>query len=280
MSAATSTYPTVQANGLRFAYIEEGAGPLVLLIHGFPDTAHTWDLVRPAVAGAGYRAVSPFTRGYAPTEIPPKGPWDGDTLGRDILGIIEALGETRAIVVGHDWGASGAYSAANQGPDKVELLITSAIPHPGALTPSLKLLWAARHFLALRRKGAAAKLRATDFAYIDELVQRWSPTWRVPAGETDRVKAAFREPGCVEAAIAYYAALGATPPPFTRKRVKVPTVSIAGMDDMIAPEVFDRASSWYTAGYRVARMPGGHFAHREHPEQFNAILLDALARKG
>jgi|GEM_PF-3747368 len=81
----------VQANGLRFAYFEEGTGPLVLLLHGFPDTAHAWDQVRPALAAAGFRAVSPFTRGYAPTEVPRDEAFDADTLGRDALALIEAL---------------------------------------------------------------------------------------------------------------------------------------------------------------------------------------------
>src|SRR5947209_9869516 len=102
----------IEANGLRFAYFEEGQGPLVLLLHGFPDTAHTWDEVRPALAGAGYRAVSPFMRGYFPTAIPADGKYDSETLGRDALALIEALGEKQAVVVGHDWGASAAYAAA------------------------------------------------------------------------------------------------------------------------------------------------------------------------
>src|SRR5689334_12208459 len=75
----------VQASGLRFGYLEQGQGPLVLLVHGFPDTAYTWDRTMAAVAGAGFRAVAPFTRGYHPTEIPPDGPFDSETLGRDLL---------------------------------------------------------------------------------------------------------------------------------------------------------------------------------------------------
>src|SRR5580700_9385009 len=126
----------VVANGVRFAFFEEGSGPLVLLLHGFPDTPHTWDAVRPAVAAAGYRAVSPFLRGYAPTAIPADGAYDGDTLGRDALALIEALGAERAIVVGHDWGAGAAYSAAALGPARVTKLVTVGIPHPASLKPS------------------------------------------------------------------------------------------------------------------------------------------------
>jgi pimeloyl-ACP methyl ester carboxylesterase len=270
---------TVQANGLRFTYLEEGTGPLVLLIHGFPDTAHTWDAVRPALAAAGYRAVSPFTRGYAPTEIPAGEAFDTDTLGRDALALIEALGAEKAIVVGHDWGASAAYAAASLGPERVEMLVTLAIPHPASLRPSPALLWAGRHFFVLSRKGAAKRIRETDFAYIDTLVQRWSPGRKVLPGETAAVKAAFREPGSLEAALGYYRAVGVRPPPSLRHRIRVPSVSFAGTDDILPPEAFDRAASWFTGGYRVVRMPGGHFMHRDHPEHFNKELVAVLGTR-
>jgi pimeloyl-ACP methyl ester carboxylesterase len=87
----------VDANGLKFAYLEEGSGPLVLMLHGFPDTAHTWDDLRPRIAAKGYRAVSPFMRGYHPSAIP-----DQETLARDPLALIEALGARDAIIIGHD----------------------------------------------------------------------------------------------------------------------------------------------------------------------------------
>jgi pimeloyl-ACP methyl ester carboxylesterase len=269
----------VQANGVRFAYFEEGEGPLVLLLHGFPDTAHTWDAVRPALAAAGYRAVSPFMRGYAPTEIPADGAYDSDTLGRDVIALVEALGADRAIVVGHDWGASAAYAAATLGPERVERLVTTAIPHPLALRPSLRLLWAGRHFFALRREGAARRIRETDFAYIDTLVQRWSPAWKVPPGETDAVKASLRQPGSLEAAVSYYRTVGLRPPASLSKRIRVPSVSFAGTDDILPPAYFDRAARFFTAGYEVVRMPGGHFMHREHPERFIQELVAVLRRK-
>jgi len=95
----------VEANGLRFGYLESGQGPLVLLVHGFPDTAYSWDATRPALAAAGFRAVGLFTRGYAPTDVPKEEAYDSDTLGRDLIALIRTLGGEPAIVVGHDWGA-------------------------------------------------------------------------------------------------------------------------------------------------------------------------------
>ncbi len=127
----------VDANGLRFGYLESGSGPLVLLVHGFPDTAYAWDATREVLAAAGYRAVAPFTRGYAPTQVPTVEAYDSDTLGRDLLALIGALGETSAVIVGHDWGSSAAYSAAATAPEKVRMLVTIAIPHPASITPAL-----------------------------------------------------------------------------------------------------------------------------------------------
>lgn len=271
------TPQTVVANGLRFAYLAQGSGPLVLLLHGFPDTPQTWDEVRPALAAAGYRAVSPYMRGYFPSEIPQPPAYDSATLGRDVLGLITALGEERAIVVGHDWGASAAYAAASLSPERVALLCTLAIPHPASIKPSLRLLWQVRHFFVLRKRQAADRLRAANLAYIDELVQRWSPKWRVPPGETAAVKAAFSEPGCLEAALGYYRAMTPLLPAALRGKLTVPAVSFAGTDDLFPPAGFDRAAPWFAGGYRVVRMPGGHFMHREHPARFIKELLAALA---
>src|SRR5690348_7468243 len=120
----TTEIRTVSANGLRFAYLEEGEGPLVLMLHGFPDTPHTWDEVRPAVARAGFRCVTPFTRGYAPSEIPAVEAYDAETLGRDALALIAALGEEKAVLVGHDFGAGAAYSAAGLEPEHLRFLVT------------------------------------------------------------------------------------------------------------------------------------------------------------
>ena len=266
----------VQANGLRFAYFEEGTGPLVLLLHGFPDTAHTWDDVRPALASAGFRAVSPFMRGYAPTEIPALEAFDPDTLGGDALALIQALGEEQAVVVGHDWGASAAYSAAGLEPGRLRMLITVAIPQPASMIPTPSLIWAVRHFFSLSRSGAAAWIRKGNFEHVDELVQRWSPTWKVPAGETDAVKAAFAEPGCLEAALGYYRALTLRPPATQRRKVVVPAAAFAGTDDMVAPAAYERARARYESRYEIVTMPGGHFMHREHPEHFSRELVRIL----
>jgi len=268
----------VDANGIRFAYLTQGSGPLVLLLHGFPDTAQTWDAVMPAVAAAGFRAVAPYMRGYHPSSIPADGRYDGETLGRDVLALIEALGEAQATVVGHDWGALAAYNAAALGPERVRLLVTLGVPHPRSVfPPTPKMLWNVRHFFPLRRKNAGEAIRANNFAYVDELWRRWSPAWKnLPAAETEHVKQSLSHPGSAEAAAAYYAALSPRLPPALKRNITVPSVAFAGLHDSLSPKDYDKAKRCFDGPYEVVRVPGGHFMHREAPAELIAELTRVL----
>ncbi len=113
-------------------------------------------------------------RGYHPTAIPDRDA-DQETLARDALALIDALGASEAIVIGHDWGASAAYGAAALGPDRVKKLFVLAIPHPAALKPTLKKLWGARHFAVYKLPGAPERFARNDFAALPEICRRWSP---------------------------------------------------------------------------------------------------------
>lgn len=266
----------VDANGLRFAYLEQGEGPLVLALHGFPDTPKTWDAVRPALAADGYRVVTPFMRGYHPTAVPEAEDYGMDTLGADALALVEALGEAEAILLGHDWGASATFSAAGLDPSKVRAMITMAAPHPARLRPTPGLMWALRHVFTLKLPGAVERTRKNDFATLDMLVRRWSPAWDVPEDETRAVKESLAPPGALNAALGYYRALGPKPPASQRKPVEVPAAAFAGTDDVISPDLYERARPHYRGHYEVVTMPGGHFMHREHPEIFIRELRRVL----
>jgi pimeloyl-ACP methyl ester carboxylesterase len=134
-----------------------------------------------------------------------------------------------------------------------------------------------RHFFKLRGKRAAHKLRANDFAYVDHLVRRWSPAWQnIPAAETAHVKQAFAEPGCVEAACGYYAALTPRVPASLRAPIEVPSVAFAGGHDNVSPRAYEKARRCFAGSYDVVQVPGGHFMHREHPSEFIAELTRVL----
>src|SRR6201992_202732 len=266
----------VNANGLKFAYLEEGTGPLVLMLHGFPDTAHTWDDLRPRIAAKGYRAVSPFMRGYHPTEVPDRDP-DQETLTRDVLALIDLLVAGEAIVIGHDWGASAAYGSAALGPEQVKKLFVLAIPHPGALKPSPKKLWGVRHFATYKLPGAPERFARNDFAALPAICRRWSPDWRPDPSEFDPERACFANRASLNAAFGYYRKLSPVPSASLKARITVPTVVFAGLGDPVAvPADYRYAARMFVGDYIDEELDAGHFMHREHPEAFAQRLLAHL----
>lgn len=266
----------VDAKGIRFAYLAEGTGPLVLLLHGFPDTPHTWDHVRPLIAARGYRAVSPFLRGYHPTSIPAVDT-DARTLASDPLALIEALGEERAILVGHDWGASAVYGAASLAPERVTRLFAVGIPHPATVRPTPAKVWGVRHFFAYKLRGAPARFARDDFAALRAIYRRWSPAWTPDDAEFAAVKECFAHRDSLDAAFGYYRALKFQPEPFLKKPITVDTVVFAGKQDpVVGPADYRRATRMFTGKYVVEELPGGHFLHREHPHAFAERLLAHL----
>jgi pimeloyl-ACP methyl ester carboxylesterase len=268
-----TTYAFLETQRLRFAYLAEGDGPLVVLLHGFPDTARGYDPIRPALAEAGFRAFSPNLRGYAPSAIPADGKYDTESIAMDVLSMLDALHARRIILIGHDWGANTAYAVAALAPERIRTLVTIGLPHPAAIEPSLGLMIKARHMLYFQLPSAVAGTRANDFAYVDTLYRRWSPTWQFTSAETAPVKEALRQPGSLEAALGYYRALRGLSPAH-RRIVRVPTFCFAGDDDPnLSLAVYHGAASRFDARYQVVSMPGGHFMHREYPERFLELLL-------
>jgi len=123
--------PFVEANGIRHHFVEKGTGPLVLMLHGFPETSHTWRHQIDAVAAAGYRAVAPDVRGYGETDAPRDvKDYLLRTLVDDATAIVRALGEKQAVVVGHDWGASIAWECARTHPESFRAVVAMSVPLP------------------------------------------------------------------------------------------------------------------------------------------------------
>ena len=269
----------LQANGLSFGYLEWGRqeDPLLLMVHGFPDTPHTWDVAGPRLAALGHRVVAPFLRGYAPSSIPARDTTTKD-LGEDVLGWIRALGGAKAVLVGHDWGAEAVTAAVGLEPAMVEKLVVVAIPHRTQLPRRPSVGWAARHIVTLRLPGALERLKADDFAMVDALCRRWSPTWQLTAEDTREVKRAFGVEGSANAALGYYRAVSVLTPPFMKAKVAVPTLAVAGLHDpAVTVADFERARRHFTGRYEVAAISGGHFCHRESPDAFVEAVTKFLA---
>jgi pimeloyl-ACP methyl ester carboxylesterase len=277
---------TIVASGVRFAYLEEGSGPLVLCLHGFPDTAHAWGPLLPRLAQAGYHAVAPFLRGYAPTAIPDDHDYGPGALGRDVLALIEAFGAERAHVVGHDWGAFSAYYAANTRPAAFHKMVTVAAPHGSAIRITLDALRRSWHMPFFLLPGASFWVRRDHYAFIDRLVRYWSPTWRFTAEDFAPAKEAMDAPGGLDAILGYYRQFAwsqVTPSgrrdwEVLRRKTSVPALCICGgRDGAIDVEPFERARDAFTAGYELMVVEGaGHFPHREEPDRVGTRILEFL----
>jgi pimeloyl-ACP methyl ester carboxylesterase len=286
---------TVRANDLEFGILEAGAGPLALCLHGFPDTAHTWQFLLPALAGAGFHAVAPFMRGYAPTQVPPDGAYQVGALVADAVALHEVLGgDEDAVLIGHDWGAEAAYGAAAYAPHRWRRLVTLAVP-PAALDQVLysdyeQLRRFFYEFMFRDPLGfAEAVVAGNEMAFIDKLWRDWSPGYQ-PGDHLAQVKESLREPANLAAAIGYYRATGASGPAggspgpaprYEREQQSVgrqapqPTLYLHGASDgCIGAELARGAEHLLAASSQMAVIDDvGHFLHLERPGEVNDHIL-------
>jgi pimeloyl-ACP methyl ester carboxylesterase len=288
-SAADAVPRWIRANGVEFACFERGTGPLVLCLHGFPDTAWSFLPLLDALADAGFRAVAPFMRGYTPSSIPADGDYRVNTLGRDVVALIEHLGAPHAQVVGHDWGAAAAYAAASLRPDRVRSVVTCAVPHLRRflLQPSLRQLRRSRYMGFFQLHGIAERaVQRDDLAYIDRLIREWSPNWNFTDADFAPLKAMLRDPQRLAAALGYYRDLprglaSAESWRLLLKPLTVPARVICGAQDgCIGREMFEHQERNFAAGYELVEIAGaGHFMHLEKPREFAAAVIGFLQRQ-
>ena len=180
-SAAITKFKTgsVKANGLDFHYLEAGKGPLALCLHGFPDSPYTYRYLLPELANAGYRAVAPFMRGYAPTSVAANGDYSTKTLAADANALHGALGASGdAVLIAHDWGAVAAFGALAEKPKNWRRSVIEAVP-PLAVFGEIAFSYAqikrSFYFWFFQMAVSDGIVPAGDLAFIDGLWADWSP---------------------------------------------------------------------------------------------------------
>lgn len=273
---------TIEANGLEFACLRAGTGDRVALcLHGFPDDAGTFEPLLESLAAAGYTAVAPYMRGYEPTGPAPDGDYTTTALGTDALALAAALSDDPVALIGHDWGAVAAYTAATRDPAAVDTLVGMAVPprfasqlfeHPEQLARSW-YIW----FVQLEGMAEYA-IRRNDFALLEYLWSTWSPGWDWPAERLEAVRETFRRGETLEAALAYYRQL-VGPLATDGGGIAVPGLVIGGRDDgCIGIELYEGATDAFSAEARFIDVEGaGHFVHRERPELVTEEILAFLS---
>ncbi|MDN5859874.1 MAG: alpha/beta hydrolase, partial [Pseudonocardia sp.] len=281
----------VSANGIRLHVVEQGAGPLVVLLHGFPEFWWTWRHQLPGLADRGYRVAAIDLRGYGESDKPPRG-YDLWTLAGDVAGLIGSLGESRAAVVGHDWGGIIGWTLTALHPRRVSRLVSIGAAHPRALRAEM------RH---LRGQGAATvsyaagfqlprlperSLRADDAARVGRIMRAWAgDAW---AGTDDFATAvaycrsAMAVPGVAHCSMEYYrwaarSQLRGDGRRFAaalRRRPEVPVLQIHGRDDpCILPSTARASERWAGPAHALTVLDDcGHFPHEERPDEVTNLI--------
>ncbi|MCH7660050.1 MAG: alpha/beta hydrolase [Euryarchaeota archaeon] len=284
-------------NGVRTHYVEAGEGPLVVLLHGFPEHWYSWRKQLPALVDAGYRVVAPDLRGYNRTEKPIG--VDAYRIGHlvaDVRALIEHCGEERAHLVGHDWGGVIAWEVAARHPENVERVAVLNAPHPGAYRRELrsceseqaKRSW---YVLLFQLPWLPELLfRLGDQRLVETLFREGSTNPEAFDEEAiRRYKRACSRPGAMTAMINYYRALfrgtlrskipGRSVPDATTSDglIDRPSLLIWGMEDeALSSRLTEDLDEW-VPDIEIERIEGAsHWVQMDVPERVNELLVGFL----
>ncbi len=267
-------------------------GPLAVLLHGFPDSAHTWRHLGPVLATEGYRVVAPFTRGYAPSSVPADGRSDVGALMDDAVGVHAALhAGPDAVLVGHDWGGMTANTLAAHRDSPFRRVVSMAVP-PVAALPFRESL---RHLPGQARRSwymAYNQLPILPERSLDRLLPKlwrdWSPGYDGWADAADSLEA-LHDRAHRRAAINYYRHLARplrVPPRYRRWQAALsdlpvrPLRYLHGRDDACLTPDFAEIARAHLPEHCDVRVvdEAGHFLHLEQPEVVNRLVVEFLAR--
>src|SRR5690606_7363416 len=285
------THRFVLANGSRFHIAEAGAGPLVLLLHGFPEFWAAWRHQLTTLADAGFRAVAVDLRGYGASDKPPRG-YDGYTMAADVTGLIRALGERDAVVVGTGFGGLLAWTVAAFHPRLVRRLVVLAAAHPlrlraSALSEPRAQLAAVGPLLKFQLPRYEHVLTRHDGALGGEYLRRWSgPRWTETADFREYERACCTGVRVPQAACCAMGALrrgvrsllrlhGHRFRRQIRAPIVAPTLHLHGaLDPVVLPATAQGSGRYVLAEYEWRLLPDvGHFPHREAPDLVAGEIL-------
>jgi pimeloyl-ACP methyl ester carboxylesterase len=275
------THEEAIVNGIRLHWVEMGAGPLVVLLHGFPEFWYSWRHQIPVLAER-FRVVAPDLRGYNLSEKPQAG-YDIETLTDDVRALIHSLGEDRAVIVGHDWGGVIAWAFAARFPEATEKLVIMNAPHP-------------RRFQETMSSGIRQLLRSSYVLFfqiprLPELLLGANQCWLLAramqrsaasadtfsADDLDRYREAMSRPGALTAALGYYRAIFRTRSQTLQLgNVPSPTLVLWGIQDTaLGRELAEGLEQW-VPDITVRYLDCGHWTQQERPQEVNRYLMEFL----
>lgn len=287
MNSSRLEHHYLQTNGITLHAVEAGPpdGPLVTLLHGFPEFWYGWRYQIETLANAGYHVLAPDQRGYNLSDKP-RGifAYNLDALAGDVVGLIDAAGREKAYLVGHDWGAAAAWWTAIKYPQRLEKVAILNGPHPKVMR------WNLLHNRAQRRKSRyffffqipflpERRMRLDDWQTNIRALQRTSRAGAFSEADMVLYRQAWSQPGAANGMLNWYrAALRSRPKRVPSQRVTVPTLLIWGAKDRflgreLAPPSIDLCDE----GKLVFIEEASHWVQHEEPEQVNKLLLEFFA---
>jgi epoxide hydrolase 4 len=268
-----------QVGDLRLHYVEAGDGPLVLLLHGFPEFWYGWRRQIAPLVDAGLRVVAPDLRGYNLSSRPQNfRAYTAATVADDIRELIHELGAESAMVVGHDWGGSVAWTLAMNHPEVVDRLAILNAAHPRKLNEGLRhprQLLRSWYFFFFQFPGLPERLaRARNWRFFKRFLRDARPAYT--EDELDRYVEAWSQPGAATGMVDYYRAavrLGSG----EVRPVSAPTLVIWGQRDRYLGESLAEPHHDDVPDLRVERLPeASHWVHHDEAERVNELLVDFL----
>lgn len=285
----------VEANGLRFHCVTAGEGPLVMLLHGFPEFWYSWRHQIPALAAAGFMVVAPDLRGYNDSDKP-----DGieayrmTNLVEDVAGLCRAFGREQAVIVGHDWGGAVAYAFAMAKADMTRALVVLNCPHPADFSQALmggksleqmKKSW--YMFFFQLPEIPEQLLAAENFRLLKAFAYSQARRGTFSAKDLRAYAEAFSKPGALTGGINWYRAMLRRPTHAsgvgTRPARLFPPISARTLviwgerDHFLGKELTRGMKRHFTGKFSICYLPGvSHWVQQEVPGRVNALLLNFL----
>jgi epoxide hydrolase 4 len=271
--------------GARLHYVERGTGPLVLLLHGFPECWWSWRHQIGPVAAAGFRVVAPDLRGYNLSST--AGPFDLGALSGDVAALLDHLGADRARIVGHDWGGALAWHFASTRGPRCERLVVLNCPHPAVFARALRTSWRQRrrswYLVAVQIPRLPEwLLTRRDDALVARVI-RGAAVDRTHFGREELApfREAVQRPGVARAMLGWYRAAARQRP---RSRdvgppvITVPSLLVWAMEDAaLGYDDVVPGTERYVEDLRIERIEGcGHFVQSERPDEVNRLLTGFL----
>jgi pimeloyl-ACP methyl ester carboxylesterase len=272
----------VEVGDVRLHYVEAGSGPLILLLHGFPEFWFGWRLQIAPLVAAGFRVVAPDMRGYnlssRPTGV---AAYSGDLLAADVRGLIRELGAESALLVGHDWGGTAAWTTAMNHPEVVDRLVILDAAHPRSLQKGLRnprQLRKSWYFFFFAIPALPERVvRSRHWRFLRRFLRAARP--RYTPQDIERYVEAWSQPGAASGMINYYRASvreSSKPAKAQIRPISTPTLVIWGQrDGYLGPGVRQPDRADVPGLDRVEELPGAsHWVHHDEPERVTQLLVD------